>query len=238
MGGNYNDAEDALSLASLKAWDKLPEYVEKITNLRAWFTRLTHNLCVDIHRKRYRRRMTSMEEIAGEGDEALISNVDSPESAILRYELKLYICHAVSTLSERLRPPFILRYFHENSYEDIAQRLTLTVDNVYKRIQQAREILQKRLISYLSGLDDFVLDFSHYSDENASYAIEDSFSDAGMEWDSKESMTMGSVGETISYQVSATCLEMPQSWYHSPSLVGWSAISFGNSATALIALSY
>lgn len=84
MGNNYYDAEDALSLASLKAWNKLPEYAGKITNLRGWFTRLTHNLCVDIHRERYRKRITNMQEIAGGDNEAIIANVDSPESAIAR----------------------------------------------------------------------------------------------------------------------------------------------------------
>ncbi|MBV6623034.1 MAG: RNA polymerase sigma factor [Rivularia sp. (in: Bacteria)] len=91
MGNNYYDAEDALSLASLKAWNKLPECAGKITNLRGWFIRLTHNLCVDIHRERYRKRITNMQEIAGGDNEAIIANVDSPESAILRHELKLYI---------------------------------------------------------------------------------------------------------------------------------------------------
>ena len=223
MGGNYNDAEDALSFASLKAWDKLPEYAEKITNLRAWFTRLTHNTCVDIHRKRCRKKMTSIEEITEGEDKVLISSFDSPESAILRYELKLYIRHAVNTLCERLRPAFILRYFYENSYQDIAQRLRLTVDNVYKRIQQAREVLQKHLSRYLSGLDDFILDFSNYSFENENRVIEDSVFEQRMVLGSKEAMAMGSMCKTISYQMSATCLEkISQSLYHSPSLLDWS----------------
>ncbi|MDJ0620637.1 MAG: RNA polymerase sigma factor [Calothrix sp. MO_192.B10] len=222
MGGNYNDAEDVLSLASLKAWEQFPEYVKKITNVRAWFTRLTHNLCVDLHRKRDHRRMTSMEEMSGGEDEALISSFASPESAILDYELKLYIRHAVSNLGERLRHPFVLRYYHKNSYQDIAQRLRLNVDNVYKRIQQARKILQRRLSQYLSGLDDSVLDFADYSGNSANRGMEDSPFDRRMLWESKVATTMESLDETISYQVSATCLEViPQSWYHSPSLLGW-----------------
>jgi RNA polymerase sigma-70 factor (ECF subfamily) len=222
MGDNYNDAEDALSWAMLKAENKLPKDAEKITNPRAWFTRLTRNLCVDIHRKRSRSQMTSVEEIFGGEDEMFVSNVDSPDSTILRYELRLYIANAVNILSDELRIPFILRYFHENSCEDIAQQLRLTVNNVHKRIQHARKILKRRLSRYLSGLDDFGLYFSDSSCEDASYMIIDSLFDERMVWNSKEAMTMASVGETISYQVSATCLEIPQSWYHSHNLVGWS----------------
>lgn len=225
MGNNYDDAEDALSLASLKAWHKLPEYAEKITNLRAWFTRLTHNLCVDIHRERYRKRMTNMQEIAGGDDEAIITNIDSPESAILRNELKLYIHHAVSALSDRLRSVFILHYFYQYSYQDIAQRLKLSLDNVYKRIQQARDFLKRRLSRYLSGLDDSKLDSSHDSCQDVNYLIEKSFFfDERITSGSKKAIATPSVNQTkISYQVSATCLEtIPQSWYHSPSLLGWS----------------
>ena len=225
MGNNYYDAEDALSLASLKAWNKLPEYAGKMTNLRAWFTRLTHNLCVDIHRERYRKRITNMQEIAGGDNEAIIANVDSPESAILRNELKLYIHDAVSALSDRLRPVFILHYFYQYSYQDIAQQLKLSLDNVYKRIQQARNFLARRLSRYLSGLNDSKLNSSHESCQDVNNLIEKSiFCDERITSGSKKAMTTKRVNDTeISYQVSATCLEtISQSWYHSPSLLGWS----------------
>ena len=54
MGGNLTDAEDALSRAMLKAWEKVQKYAEEIANFKACLTRLTHNLCVDIHRERDR----------------------------------------------------------------------------------------------------------------------------------------------------------------------------------------
>jgi len=165
MGGNPTDAEEVLSRAMLKAWHKLPDYAEKITNLRAWLTRLTHNLCIDIQRERRRKAMQieDIEEIAATGNSAFISGLDSPEEALLHHELGQYIRRAIDTLPSRLRNPFILRYCHQIAYQDIAQKLALSLDNVYKRIQQAREILQKRLSRYLSGLDDGLLDSSESS---------------------------------------------------------------------------
>ena len=50
MGGNPTDAEDALSRAMLKAWEKVQKYAGEIANFKGWLTTLTHNLCVDIHR--------------------------------------------------------------------------------------------------------------------------------------------------------------------------------------------
>ncbi|NEP20399.1 MAG: RNA polymerase sigma factor, partial [Leptolyngbya sp. SIO4C1] len=58
MGGNITDAQEALSRAMLKAWHKLPQHAAKITNLKAWLTRFTHNLCVDICRERCRHAIS------------------------------------------------------------------------------------------------------------------------------------------------------------------------------------
>lgn len=48
MDGNHTEAENLLSQASLKAWQKLPDYADKITNVKAWLTTLIHNLCIDL----------------------------------------------------------------------------------------------------------------------------------------------------------------------------------------------
>ncbi|MEG4440524.1 RNA polymerase sigma factor [Microcoleus sp. AT9_B5] len=178
MGGNPADAEEVLSRAMLKAWDKLADYAEKITNLRAWLIRLTHNLCIDIHRERRRKamQMEDIEEVAATGNSAVISGLNSPEEALLHHELGQYIRRAIDTLPSRLRNPFILRYCHQIAYQDIAQKLALSLNNVYKRIQQAREILQKRLSRYLSGLDDALSDSSESSKKgDVASSIEDDF---------------------------------------------------------------
>ncbi|MFB8787306.1 MAG: RNA polymerase sigma factor [Potamolinea sp.] len=152
MGGNHTEAQEALSRASLKAWDKLPDYAGKITNPKAWLTRLTHNLCVDMHRERNRgpKGMESMENISVTEDEEVASNIESPESAMLRREMCKYIDGAIEDLPPRLREPFILRCCQEMPYRDIAKQLDISEVNVRKRIQQARQILQKQLNKYLT----------------------------------------------------------------------------------------
>lgn len=253
MGGNPTDAEEVLSRAMLKAWDKLPDYAEKITNLRAWLTRLTHNLCIDIHRERRRKAMQieDIEEVAARESSAVISFFDSPEEALLHHELGQYIRRAIDTLPSRLRNPFILRYYHQIAYQDIAQQLALSLNNVYKRIQQAREILQKRLSRYLSGLDDGLLDSSESSQKGDVAFSSDDFAAGvvpqclppqdcgpttggaiagGLPLQSDETIASDSIapmteniGETINYQVAAICLETLHSgWYRSLSPLGWS----------------
>jgi RNA polymerase sigma factor (sigma-70 family) len=156
MDGNIAEAEDALSQAALKAWQKLPTHAYKVTNLRAWLTRFTHNFCVDIHRKQGRRAVgiDNFEEIAGQL-EASQSFIESPESAILSSELDMTIHDAISMLPARLRSPFVMRFQQDMSYLEITRKLSISIDNVYKRISQARAILKPQLSQYLSEMDNF-----------------------------------------------------------------------------------
>lgn len=195
MGGNPTDAEEALSRAMLKAWDKLPDHAEKITNFRAWLTRLIHNLCIDIHRERRRKamQMESIEEIAA----------------------------------------------RDNS---IAQQLAISLDNVYKRIQQARDILQKRLSRYFSGLGDSLFDSPQFNTARDTSPPTPLFvgegciapaylggvkarceqSDETRISDLTAAIATGCMNETINYHVTASCLEtLHYGWYRSLSPLGW-----------------
>jgi RNA polymerase sigma-70 factor (ECF subfamily) len=149
MGGVREEAEEALSRAMLRALNKLPGNSHQIQNLRAWLSKLTLNLCVDLHRERSRqvRRVESIEDLrlgAGNREPAAAG---SPEEAYLNREIFLCLCHAVNDLPARLREPFVLRFFQEMAYRDIAECLILSTENVRKRIQQARDILRERLKS-------------------------------------------------------------------------------------------
>jgi RNA polymerase sigma-70 factor (ECF subfamily) len=53
-GWEPTDAEDALSRAMLKAWEKVQKIGVEIDNFKSWLSTLTRNLCVDIHRERSR----------------------------------------------------------------------------------------------------------------------------------------------------------------------------------------
>lgn len=154
MGGVREDAEDALSRAMLRALEKLPNNACKIENFRAWLSRLTLNLCVDMHRERRRqvRRLESFENALPASNERLLAaDSDSPEEGLINREVFAYVCKAVDDLPQRLREPFVLRFFQEMDYREIAECLILSTDNVRKRIQQARGILRKQLNRFLQG---------------------------------------------------------------------------------------
>lgn len=147
MGGVHDDAEEALSRAMLRAFEKLPGNSHQIQNFRAWLSKLTLNLCVDVHRERTRqiRRLKSIEDLWFGASELLTAVANSPEEAFLSREIFGHLCDEVDDLPLPLREPFVLRFFQEMDYRDIATRLILSTENVRKRIQQARGILRERL---------------------------------------------------------------------------------------------
>lgn len=153
MGGNQDDAQEVISLASLKAWRKLPDHAHKITNLKGWLYQFTHNLCIDIHRQRQHQAIgvDSVEDVTVNNGE--IASFDNPESKLLQAELHTYIRNCIDSLAPRLRDPLILNYYQEMSHADVGQQLSISPANVAKRLQQAKQKLKKHLQQYWAGLN-------------------------------------------------------------------------------------
>jgi RNA polymerase sigma-70 factor (ECF subfamily) len=139
-----------------------------------------------------RKRQLEVTTIDNIDDTILIPNLQLPESQLLNVELKAYLKYKIASLPDRLRYPFILRCCQNKSYPDIAKQLTISEENVRKRIQEARKILKRDLNKYLAGED------------NTSF---DSFS----------LKVVIPIVEEIDYKATLICLEaLPHHWYNSP----------------------
>jgi RNA polymerase sigma factor (sigma-70 family) len=153
MNGNSTEAEDLLSQAMVKAWEKAQKYAGKIENFKCWLTTLTRNFWIDLTRHRGANQVEDI-EVYGEGDElGLVSVDETPASALDCDEKKRVIRAAIDDLPTRLRETFILHFYEELSHQDIAERQNISYQNVCKRISQARVILVKELRGYFIGED-------------------------------------------------------------------------------------
>ncbi|MBD2579321.1 RNA polymerase sigma factor [Oscillatoria sp. FACHB-1406] len=153
MDGNPIDAEDALSRAMLKAWEKTQKFAGKIANFKAWLTTLVRNLCVDIHRERSRRanRVEDIEVYIFAEEQGRVSVENTPDIKLDNSERQMIIRRAIDNLPTRMRETFILHFYQDLTYLEIAQRQNITYQNVCKRISQARKILQQELRVYFIG---------------------------------------------------------------------------------------
>lgn len=143
LGGDTEEAKDALGQIYLKAYEKLPLHVQKIKKPVAWLARLTQNECRDRLRKQGADK-TMLRSLM------LIENISprctpSPETLMLEKEGEAQILAAIETLAPRLHDTARLNFVENRSYIEITQQLSITAANARKRIQQARDILKPKL---------------------------------------------------------------------------------------------
>ncbi|NEQ66258.1 MAG: sigma-70 family RNA polymerase sigma factor [Symploca sp. SIO2D2] len=153
MEGNPTDAEDALSRAMLKAWEKVQKFAGEIANFKSWLTTLTRNLCIDIHRERSRGAsgVENIEWVTDQTETITTALVETPELVLEKDEKYNKIRQAIANLPQILQHTFVLHFYQERTHQEIAQEQGISYDNVAKRISQARKILKQKLRGYFLG---------------------------------------------------------------------------------------
>ncbi|ELS34757.1 MULTISPECIES: RNA polymerase sigma factor [Pseudanabaena] len=225
MGGNFTDAEDVLSQAMLKACHEWPKYVTKVKHPKAWLSRLIHNFCIDILRKRRNEstRIENIEKIKSKENPSLYYAGVVPEANLLNLELWRYIQQKIRLLPKSLSASFILYYYQEKSYRDIAKQLLISEDNARRSVKKAKKFLQKYLNRYLAGEDDTAIDPLPLSIDLADYLADCIDRQALLPCDRELTIVINEYQEEINYNSTVICQEeLPHHWYNSVSLLGWS----------------
>jgi RNA polymerase sigma factor (sigma-70 family) len=146
MGGNVEDAEDALSSAGLKALEYLSTHDVEISNVKHWFKRLLYNHCMTIWRQHKQSLHLDLPRDTGHApsicEPMAISAWHAPEQTVLCRELRQVLQSAIDHLPSLLREPARLRFLYNMRHRDIAFELDVCPANVRKRIQHARPLLQ------------------------------------------------------------------------------------------------
>jgi RNA polymerase sigma factor (sigma-70 family) len=153
-GGNPWDADEAISRTACIIFLKLSSQTQTISDLRAWFLRLTYNVCMDLHRERKRRCEQRLDETLETVPSAAVRVTGmeggNPEQHYLDAELREYLHGRILELPSKLRDTLQLR-MQQRSYPEIASHLGINEPAVRKRVQLAREALHRDLQDYLEG---------------------------------------------------------------------------------------
>ena len=99
MSGDESEADDAVSRSMMVARDRLPEHAQRIENLEAWLTRLTCNVCLDIHRERRRLGRGAINIDADGPSEAALMVKATPESAYYSCEVRIVLDTAMAMIT-------------------------------------------------------------------------------------------------------------------------------------------
>ena len=128
-------AADATQEVFIRIWRGLKGFKAQ-AKLASWIYRITKNVCYDYLKK---RRPERLEE---DGEGALADNGQlGPEGEYLAGQQHLAVRRAVARLPERQRMAITLHYFHQRSYEEVAEIMEQPLGTVKSYLHRAKASL-------------------------------------------------------------------------------------------------
>ncbi len=134
--GNPMEAEDVAQTVFLKAFERFDQ-IGSSPAAAGWLKTVTTNACLN-HLSRYRNRWSFFSEL--------------PPSPIRGFgaasglELEIALDQALASLPAHQRVPIVLFHFDDLSYQEIAERLGVSVGKVKTDIHRGREALRAALM--------------------------------------------------------------------------------------------
>lgn len=149
--GDETEADDAVQDTFLQAYRKLDTF-RGDSAFSTWLHRIAANEC--LMRLRRRRPLLSTETPAEE-EKAPPRDIpdwaNAPVDELLTKELREELERAVESLPEHYRTVFVLRDLENESTEEVARQLGISIPAVKTRLHRARTMLRDRLREYMDN---------------------------------------------------------------------------------------
>lgn len=139
MMGNPGEAEEAAQEAFIRAFTRLDSYNPN-HKFSTWMLSITSNYCIDLLRKR-RALLLSIDEPLPPHPALMSDKSKGPESQLEESEQQEMVQALLAELPADYRQAVVLRYWHELSYEEIAEMMDTSVSAIKSRLFRARRQL-------------------------------------------------------------------------------------------------
>jgi RNA polymerase sigma factor, sigma-70 family len=149
---NDAQAEDIAQEVFIKAYENFASLRDSPT-AGGWLRTVARNLSLN-HAMRYRKRWRFFSEMSGADEdddtsfEATLSGEQSPVADVSDVQRSRVIEEVLRALPDKQRLPLVLFHFEDMSYEEIAQRLGVSLAKVKVDIHRARAQLARSLAQY------------------------------------------------------------------------------------------
>ncbi len=137
LGGSHDAADDLTQEAFIKAFQAIATFDESFP-FTAWIMRIASNNALNyIKRQKF--------QVSGEEGEVILDSQtssyteDNPHENLSQQEIDARYQKALNALPPDFRTVFVLRMHEELSYEEIADRLKISVGTVMSRLHRARQ---------------------------------------------------------------------------------------------------
>jgi RNA polymerase sigma-70 factor (ECF subfamily) len=157
MFSNTEDASDITQEVFIKVYKSIGRF-EGRSSFKTWIYRIATNLCLDELRSRKNFIAVSFDEQIANNTEAINvklkdESIGSPETELLRAEIREELYNVINELPEDLRIITILRHIQNLSYDEISEILNCPQGTIKSRISRARELLRKKLSKNMELFD-------------------------------------------------------------------------------------
>lgn len=145
---NSEEAQDATQEIFVKLYRSLRTYDSHQSKFSTWLYRLATNHAIDYWRARRRRAESPMPEDEGEKalrDYALVEAIRSPFRQVEGREEVDEIRRCVDMLPDLQKKVFILRYFQELKFEEIAEMEECSLGTIKTSLFRATQTVRRRL---------------------------------------------------------------------------------------------
>ena len=138
MLGTPTAAEDAAQEAFIRAYQAIECY-DLQRSFSTWILSIASNYCID----QIRKRKVTLLSIDNEKYGWLVPPAQdpTPERSLIEQERQAQVQNLLETLNETERAAIVLQYWHDFSYEEIAEALSLSVSAVKSRLFRARKAM-------------------------------------------------------------------------------------------------
>jgi RNA polymerase sigma-70 factor (ECF subfamily) len=140
MLGDAAEAEDAAQETFIRVYTRLASY-DPNRKFSSWTLAIASHYCIDRLRQR-RMGLVEWDDLAP--GSWLSDTQPKPEEVILDREAQRQVRELLNDLPPDYRAVMILRYWHELSYEEIAETLHTTVPAIKSRMFRARHMMVNR----------------------------------------------------------------------------------------------
>lgn len=140
--GDPGSAEDVAQDVFLKVYRARASY-QPAAKFTTWLYRITVNHCLNEIRGRKSRNPLPMEDVLEE------SSAVMPDDGMRQAEVREAVRHAIDSLPDNQRIAVVLSRFHEQSYDEIAEAMGVSLEAVKSLLFRARENLKEKLKSFV-----------------------------------------------------------------------------------------
>lgn len=139
--GSTHEAEDVVQEVMEKVWKNSEEQSALVNNWEAWCMTLTKNRSLDKARSRSIRRTSSLEGVAERNNESA-----SPAQYAEQADLVSKAKKIMDQLPETQKLVMHLRDIEELTYDEIAETLQISLDQVKISLHRARKAVREQML--------------------------------------------------------------------------------------------